>query len=394
MIESKNLSTFGSKIRLFFKKIVSPRTWTKLFWASLFFLRREGNFIRVHKWRVDISVYIPFVPIAAVILFISLGFMLNGGSISRISGVSFIIWNEAAVASTIDSMDQYTPLIKGKKTPFYQVVQKELEKPTPVITSGATVYLGAQSVARLQGGKTKSSERKGVIDYTVQNGDTVSGVAANFSLKVETLKWANDLADVDTVNPGQVLKIPPVDGVLYTIEEGDTLSGAVSYYGGDYQRTLDVNGITDASTIYVGQKIIIAGGSINETPAPTVTQQEAPASGSSSNPSIDLPQGNFSNNFPYGWCTWYVASRRYVPWNGNAGDWYNNAQGMGYAVGSQPTVGAIMVSNESWWGHVAVVEAVYGSTILISEMNATAGWGQVDYRVLPLGSGSITGFIY
>jgi len=383
LIETNRFAIIFSKIRNFLKRLILRETWTKLFWSAVFFFRREGDYIRVHRWRIKIADYIPFAPIVVVVLFISLGFVMSGKSLTRISGASFIVWNEAAVASTIDSMDEYTPLIKGKNTPFYKIVQKELEKPTPVITSG-TVYLGAQSVARL-GGTTKSSERKGVIEYTVQNGDTISGIASNFGLKVETLKWANDIEDVDLVKPGQVLKIPPVDGVLYTIEEGDNLSSVVSYYDGDFQRTLEVNGITDAATIFVGQKIIVAGGSINETP---VTQEVAPEVNSEGTSGLTVQQGSFPNNFPYGWCTWYVASRRYIPWNGNAGDWYYNAQAMGYATGSEPQAGAIIVTNESWWGHVAIVEAVYGSTILISEMNGTAGWGQVDYRVIPAGSGN------
>jgi len=75
------------------------------------------------------------------------------------------------------------------------------------------------------------------------------------------------------------------------------------------------------------------------------------------------------HRFPYGYCTWYVAQRRYVPWSGNAGTWLYKAKAMGYATGRTPKVGSIMVSSESWWGHVAIVEKVSGSTITISEMN-------------------------
>jgi len=86
-------------------------------------------------------------------------------------------------------------------------------------------------------------------------------------------------------------------------------------------------------------------------------------------------------HFPYGYCTWYVASKRYVPWSGNANQWLWNARAMGYATGRTPQVGAIMVTNESWWGHVAYVEAVHGNSVTISEMNY-AGWGRVNYRTL------------
>lgn len=367
----------------FFRILSNPSTWANLPKKIINFFSREGDYLIVYGRKVNISNYVPYTPIVLIILFISLGSVVQGGA-SRIMNTQFTVWSEAAVASTIESMDQYTPLIKGKKTQFYKIVRKELEKLTPALTTGATIYLGPQTTSRLGSESVRTAERQKIIEYTVQANDTLSGIASKFGLKVETLKWANDISDVDSITPGQVLKIPPVDGVLYTFEEGDTLLAVIQYYGGDFDRTLEVNGIADASKIFVGQKIIVAGGSINETPAPSATSSNPDSSGTSG---LYLPQGSFPNNFPYGWCTWYVASRRYIPWNGNAGDWYWNAQAMGYATGSVPAVGAVLVTNESWWGHVAIVEAVYGSTILISEMNGVAGWGVVGSRVVPASIG-------
>ena len=65
------------------------------------------------------------------------------------------------------------------------------------------------------------------------------------------------------------------------------------------------------------------------------------------------------NSYSPGWCTWWVATQRYVPhgW-GDAINWLGRAQGAGMATGSTPTVGSIM----TWPGqnHVAYVEAVHG----------------------------------
>jgi|LSQX01.2.fsa_nt_gb surface antigen len=78
------------------------------------------------------------------------------------------------------------------------------------------------------------------------------------------------------------------------------------------------------------------------------------------------------NSYSPGWCTWWVATQRYVPhgW-GDAINWLGRAQGAGMATGSTPTVGSIM----TWPGqnHVAYVEAVHGDgTVTISEMGI--GW--------------------
>jgi surface antigen len=108
-----------------------------------------------------------------------------------------------------------------------------------------------------------------------------------------------------------------------------------------------------------------------------------------------------SNGFTYGYCTWWVAHKRYVPWRGNAAQWWWNARPFGYPEGSAPRVGAIMVmgyGGSSPQGHVAYVEGVNSNgSFLISEMNwwgvPGGGWGRVDYRTVSSLSG-VLGFIY
>ena len=112
--------------------------------------------------------------------------------------------------------------------------------------------------------------------------------------------------------------------------------------------------------------------------------------------------------FAYGECTWYVASRRCVPWGGNANQWYYNAAATGFQEGHSPVPGAIVVfwpggDGASAVGHVAYVEAVGPTSsvpagyFLQSEMNFYGnggGWARVSYRMLPDNSPGIQGFIY
>ncbi len=100
------------------------------------------------------------------------------------------------------------------------------------------------------------------------------------------------------------------------------------------------------------------------------------------------------NHFTYGYCTWYVANRRYIPWYGNAIEWWPNARAYGFAEGSAPQVGAVMVTRESGYGHVAYVESVNGDgSWTVSEMNY-AGWGVVTRRTIRPGQVPLVGFIY
>ncbi len=106
------------------------------------------------------------------------------------------------------------------------------------------------------------------------------------------------------------------------------------------------------------------------------------------------PNGSWPNHFSYGYCTWYVANKRYIPWYGNAIEWWPNAAAYGYAEGQAPAVGAVMVTRESSAGHVAYVEAVNpDGSWTVSEMNYTA-WGQVSRRTLRPGQAPVVGFIY
>ncbi|HZS13045.1 MAG TPA: CHAP domain-containing protein [Candidatus Dormibacteraeota bacterium] len=108
------------------------------------------------------------------------------------------------------------------------------------------------------------------------------------------------------------------------------------------------------------------------------------------------------NHFAYGYCTYYVATRRCIPWFGDAWQWWGAAASYGYAEGHTPQVGAVAVwgrYGSSPDGHVAYVEAVGPSSgvpagsFLVSEMNYS-GWNRVDRRVVSDNAAGLVGFIY
>jgi murein DD-endopeptidase MepM/ murein hydrolase activator NlpD len=76
--------------------------------------------------------------------------------------------------------------------------------------------------------------RREVVSYSVQPGDTVSDIADQFNVSADSILWANaKLEDnPDMLSLGQVLNIPPTNGVLVTIQNGDTLSKIVDRYRG------------------------------------------------------------------------------------------------------------------------------------------------------------------
>ena len=115
-------------------------------------------------------------------------------------------------------------------------------------------------------------------------------------------------------------------------------------------------------------------------PAPVVQTAVATSTGAIA------PFGTYRNNYAYGQCTWYVASRRPTPTNwGNANTWYYRAAAAGRRVGSIPAVGAIAWTSAGRYGHVALVERVSadGRQVTISEMNYNGNWNRITTRTVP-----------
>jgi lysozyme len=95
--------------------------------------------------------------------------------------------------------------------------------------------------------------------YTVQAGDNLSGIAAKYGTTYQHLAQINSIANPNIIHPGQVLKI---DGAApaaktYTVQGGDSLSGIAAKYGTTYQRLAQINGISNPNLIYPGQVIKI-----------------------------------------------------------------------------------------------------------------------------------------
>lgn len=248
-------------------------------------------------------------------------------------------------------------------------------------------------------------EDGGVKIYTVASGDTVSGIAAKNGITVNTILWANDLDNVDQIKPGDQIFILPVAGLSYAVKPGDTLDSIAAKYKAEKDKIIAFNELPANGEIQVGDLIIIPDGRKEEAPKPASQtdglerRQYATSAGGAA---TDISSGfrkldgkaGAGHRFPYGYCTWYVAQKRYVPWSGNAGTWLYNAKALGYKTGRAPAVGAIVVTTENrYYGHVAVVEKVSGGIITVSEMNY-AGWAKKSFRTLSASSRVIKGFIY
>ena len=236
--------------------------------------------------------------------------------------------------------------------------------------------------------------------YTVAAGETLSSIATKFHVTVSQIRWSNtNLFSNDSVSTGDQIVIPPIPGVVVTVKATDTLDALATKYQVDAQSIYDFNRLRSGDLV-AGTTLVIPNGVGGAFPPPPALYQLLIRSGTGGGYPVKVLGcclGPYiANGFPVGWCTYYVATKRNVTWRGDAGYWYQNAAAQGYPVGPTPKVGSIMVTWESWAGHVAYVEAVNpdGSWV-VTEMNWVA-FDVIDQRTIRPGQlgARLVGFIY
>jgi murein DD-endopeptidase MepM/ murein hydrolase activator NlpD len=135
--------------------------------------------------------------------------------------------------------------------------------PAPVLDDG-TLLTGYAPTTEVEDGADL------IETYKVKSGDTLSDVAHHFGVSMMTLWWANKLESKDDLHIGQVLRIPPVTGLVYTVKDTDTLDSLASRYDVSAQHITKLNGLEDP-TLVVGQVLVLPGakGAPIPTPKPT-----------------------------------------------------------------------------------------------------------------------------
>ncbi|MEK7194822.1 MAG: M23 family metallopeptidase [Patescibacteria group bacterium] len=139
---------------------------------------------------------------------------------------------------------------------------------------------------------TIGSPRSGVLEYTVQAGDLMSFIASDYGVSVNSILWANGLKNADSISPGQVLKIPPVTGVVHIVKKGDTIATIAKKYAGSEERIVEFNVLPKDGKLEVGDEIIVPDGKIQ--PSQTSIASAKSSNSSNSKPFSYLPDlGSF-----------------------------------------------------------------------------------------------------
>lgn len=130
--------------------------------------------------------------------------------------------------------------------------------------------------------------------YTVQSGDTLSGIASQFNTTYTKLAQINQLSNPNQIYVGQVLKLKTsqvtaptssnstnsnqksnTTAKTYTVKSGDTLSGIASQFNTTYTKLAQINQLNNPNQIYVGQVLQLQAGNSSNGNS-TTTKQNHP----------------------------------------------------------------------------------------------------------------------
>lgn len=162
------------------------------------------------------------------------------------------VYIEEGLISGEPQISNYLPGQETAVTPEDQTVEEEI---LPI--SGDSAALVKPEIPSME---AAIPTRNSIIEYVVQNGDTIGTIAQKFGLTQNTILWENNLTSRSYIRPGQVLRILPTSGITYKIVKGDTLAKIAQKLNGDTAKIIDFNRLANESDIQVGDQIIIPEG--------------------------------------------------------------------------------------------------------------------------------------
>jgi len=99
----------------------------------------------------------------------------------------------------------------------------------------------------------------GPVTYVVQKGDTLSNIAADFGVSIQTIIGSNPDVKNRPLAIGQELSILPVSGVLYHAKDGETVESIAAVFNLSPSQVREFNQGVAAAPIGAGTTLVIPG---------------------------------------------------------------------------------------------------------------------------------------
>jgi murein DD-endopeptidase MepM/ murein hydrolase activator NlpD len=212
---------------------------------------------------------------------------------------------------------------------------------------------------------TPAKARDGVVEYTIEKGDSIFGIAQQFDLKPDTILWAN----YDTLNDdphmisiGLTLKIPPTDGILYQWKDGDTIESVANQYKTSVNNVLNWPGnrldLTNP-VVEPGAYVMVPGGSREYRQWVIATVWRPKAGASKTIPGgCEIPEGGAYGTGTFAW----PAANRFLSGN----DYWDGHLAIDIAAA---TGAPVFATDSGVVVYAAPIGGGYGNMIMIDHGN-------------------------
>ncbi|MBE2271124.1 MAG: M23 family metallopeptidase, partial [Anaerolinea sp.] len=246
--------------------------------------------------------------------------------------------------------------------------------------------------------------RAEVVQYTVQQGDTIYEIADRFGLKPESIAWANSRDIIGGLRPGRVINILPIDGAYITVTTERTITSIAQEFRVSADTILDSEyndffGMTADTLLPSGTQVVIPGGEAEQISwNPTVERTGGDASNGNAGGQISFAPGDpgscgLTDN-PGGGGGWWkpIGSYNFVR------GFTSFHTGVDLSAPEGTTVfaangGTVIFRGWSTWGYGYLIVLAHGpfTTLYGHLSNINVGCGQMVSPGQPIGAVGSTG---
>ncbi len=98
------------------------------------------------------------------------------------------------------------------------------------------------------------------FSYRVKSGDTISEIASRYGITEDTVISVNNIKSSRTLQVGQYLKIPTLEGILYTVKtDGETPATIAQKYSVAADKVAMANSLQESTSLNAGRTVFVTG---------------------------------------------------------------------------------------------------------------------------------------
>ncbi|MGM0410973.1 MAG: peptidoglycan DD-metalloendopeptidase family protein [Bacillota bacterium] len=189
--------------------------------------------------------------IALSLLFVFL-VTYNSNSIEKSTNNSFIASTDFKIMdSELESKDEKNKNLDKKELLFSNYYNR---KKYELINKEKIFHL-----EKIEEDKKKSDFHDKIKTHTVKKGETLWSIADKYDINIDTLIGANDISNMNEIQPGEEIDILPVKGILYNIGPGENLESIAKKFDINKKKIIEYNNIEDEDNVEKGKTLLLAG---------------------------------------------------------------------------------------------------------------------------------------